>query len=108
MKSRIHQQRAARWHAHVAQWRQSGMTKAAYCTTHGLKLNSFRYWLRKSRLEPVDAPRVPPAIVPLPFTFTPKPPSIGLLVGNRYALDIPTDFDETTLTKLLSVLEARC
>jgi hypothetical protein len=50
----------------------------------------------------------PPAIVPLPFTLAAKAPSIGLLVGNRYALDIPADFDETTLTKLLTVLEPRC
>ncbi|NLW82168.1 MAG: hypothetical protein GXY42_10920 [Desulfovibrionales bacterium] len=51
---------------------------------------------------------MPPAIVPLPFTLALKSPSIGLLVGNRYALDIPADFDEATLTKLLTVLEARC
>jgi hypothetical protein len=50
----------------------------------------------------------PPAIVPLPFTLAAKAPSIGLLVGNRYALDIPADFDEVTLTRLLSVLEPRC
>jgi hypothetical protein len=48
------------------------------------------------------------AIVPLPFTLVPKLPSIGLLVGNRYALDIPADFDETALARLLSVLEPRC
>lgn len=49
-----------------------------------------------------------PAIVPLLFTLAAKAPSIGLLVGNRYALDIPADFDEATLTRLLSVLEPRC
>ena len=84
------------------------MTKTAYCTTHELNFNSFRYWLRKSRSESVDEPRVPPAIVPLPFTVAPKAPSIGLMVGKRYALDIPVDFDESTLPRLLSVLEPRC
>ena len=108
MKSHIGQKRAAWWLTHVAQWRQSSMSKAAYCATHGLNLSSFRYWLRKSRAEPDDIPLVPPAIVPLPFTLAPKTPSIGLLVGNRYALDIPADFDEVTLTRLLSVLEPRC
>ena len=66
--------------------------------------SSFRYWLRKSRSASVDVPALPPAIVPLPLTLAPKPPSIGLLVGNRYALDIPADFDEAMRTKLLAVL----
>ena len=108
MKSRIRQNRAARWLAHVEQWRHSGMSKAAYCKAHGLNFSSFRYWLRKSRSASVDVPVLPPAIVPLPFTLALKAPSIGLLVGNRYALDIPADFDEAMLTRLLSVLESRC
>ncbi len=108
MKSHIRQKRAACWLAHVEQWRQSGMSKAAYCAAHGLNFSSFRYWLRKSRSAPVHVPVSPPAIVHLPFTLAPKAPSIGLLVGNRYALDIPADFDETMLTRLLSVLEPRC
>lgn len=108
MKSSIRQNRAARWLAHVEQWRQSGMSKAAYCAAHGLNFSSFRYWLCKSRSAPEHGPVSPPAIVPLPFTLAAKAPSIGLLVGNRYALDIPADFDEVTLTRLLSVLEPRC
>ena len=110
MKSHIRQNRAARWLAHVEQWRDSGMSKSAYCTAHGLNFSSFRYWLRKSRSVPAHVSVSPPATVPLSFTLAPAPkaPSIGLLVGNRYALDIPADFDEVTLTRLLSVLEARC
>jgi hypothetical protein len=84
------------------------MSKAAYCKAHGLNFSSFRYWLRKSRSASVDVPALPPAIVPLPFTLDPKPPSIGLLVDNRYALDIPAGFDEASLTRMLSVLESRC
>ena len=49
-----------------------------------------------------------PALVALPFTLAFKTPSIRLLVGNRYALDIPADFDAAMLTRLLSVLEPRC
>ena len=30
------------------------------------------------------------------------------MVSNRYAMDIPADFDEATLARLLSVLESRC
>ena len=84
------------------------MSKAAYCTKRGLNFNSFRNWPRKSRSASVDVPALPPAIIPLPFTLAPKAPSIELLVGNRYAIDIPADIDEATLTRLLSVPEPRC
>ena len=108
MKSRIHQQRAACWFSHVARWRQSDMGKTEYCKAHGLSLSSFRYWLRKSHSETAGLCALPPAIFPLPFTLAPKPPSIGLMVGNRYALDVPADFEEAMLTRLLSILESRC
>ena len=49
-----------------------------------------------------------PALVALPFTFASKAPSIGLMGSNRYAMDIPADFDEAALARLLSVLESRC
>ena len=86
----------------------AGSEQSEVHVAHGLNFSSFRYWLRKSRSAPVDIPVPPPVIVPLPFTLAPKSPSIGLLVGNRYALDIPADFDEATLNRILTVLEARC
>ena len=101
------ERRAAFWREHVQQWRESGLSKGRYCRVHGLSSSRFGYWTKKYPPEsPVET--ATPAIVPLPFTLAAKAPSIGLLVGNRYALDIPADFDEATLTRLLSVLEPRC
>jgi len=56
----------------------------------------------------MDASAVQPSVVPVPFTLAPKAPSFGLVVADRYALDIPADLDEAAPTKLLSVLEGRC
>jgi hypothetical protein len=110
MKSQIVQVRASWWLEHVGRWRQSGMSKSGYCAAHGLSLNSFRYWLRKSRSSMDTSPAVQqqPTVVAVPFTLAPKGPSFGLVVADRYALDIPADFDDAALTRLLSVLEARC
>ena len=93
MKSQFAQNRAARWMAHVRQWRESGLGKTRYCRENGLALS--------------ESASIP-ALVALPFTFASKAPSIGLMVSNRYAMDIPADFDEATLVRLLSVLESRC
>ena len=107
MVSTYFERRADFWHEHVQQWRKSGLSKGRYCRVNGLSPNRFGYWTKKYPPE-TPAEAALPAIVPLPFTLATKAPSIGLLVGNRYALDIPTDFDEGTLTRLLSVLEPRC
>lgn len=34
------------WKGHVAGWRSSGLTQAAYCRQHGLSLASLGYWRR--------------------------------------------------------------
>ena len=108
MKSQFAQNHAARWMAHVRQWRESGLGKTRYCRENGLALSTFQYWITKSRSSSGGESTSIPALVALPLTFASKAPPIGLLVGKRYALDIPADFDEATLTKLLTVLEARC
>jgi hypothetical protein len=107
MLSKYSERRADFWHEHVQRWRESGLSKGRYCRVHGLSPNRFGYWAKKYPPE-VSAEVALPSIVPLSFTLAPKAPSIGLLVGNRYSLDIPADFDEATLTRLLSVLESRC
>jgi hypothetical protein len=108
MKSQFAQNRAARWMAHVRRWQESGLGKTRYCRENGLALSTFQYWITKSRPSFGSESASIPALVPLPFVFAAKTPSIGLMVSNRYAMDIPADFDEATLTRLLSVLESRC
>jgi hypothetical protein len=109
MKSQNVQAHPAWWLEHVDRWRQSGMTKTGYCAANGLSLHSFRYWLRKSRSSMDTVPVAQPSVmVALPFILAPKGPSFGLVIANRYALDIPADFDEAALNRLLAILEARC
>ena len=34
------------WRGHLAHWRTSGQSQAAYCREHGLTDHRFRYWKR--------------------------------------------------------------
>ncbi len=34
------------WSGHMAAWKSSGLTQAAYCRRHALSLPSFGYWRR--------------------------------------------------------------
>ena len=108
MKLQSFQNRSSSWMVHVQQWRESGLGKSQYCREHGLALNVLQRWVSKSRPSSGDEPTTIPAFVALPFTLASRAPSIGLMISTRYTLDIPADFDETTLNRLLSVLESRC
>ena len=108
MKSQFAQNLATRWMAHVQQWWESGLGKTKYCRENSLALSTFQYWITKSRPSSGGESLCPPVIVPLPFSLALKAPSIGLMISSRYALDIPADFDEAALIRLLSVLEPRC
>ena len=88
MKSQFAQNRAVRWMAQVQQWRESGLGKTRYCRENGLALSTFQYWISKSQPSSDSESASIPALVALPFTFASKAPSIGLMVSNRYAMDI--------------------
>lgn len=49
-----HVERRAYWQQHVTRWRESGLSKKAYCEAHGVNLWGFYRWCR--RLTPA-APR---------------------------------------------------
>lgn len=42
---------AAMWHERVAQWRSSGLPAPEYAKQHGLRLERFTYWARRSARE---------------------------------------------------------
>ena len=56
----------ARWSGHVAAWRASGTTQAAYCRAHDLSLASFGYWRSTLAGSAAVAPAVRPIRVAVP------------------------------------------
>jgi len=43
--------REAFWHRHVSQWRESGLSKAAYCQQCSLVYHQMVYWCSKANSE---------------------------------------------------------
>ncbi|WP_250465090.1 IS66 family insertion sequence element accessory protein TnpA [Microbulbifer litoralis] len=35
------------WQQHIQTWKESGLSQAAYCQQHDLKLSTFTYWRHK-------------------------------------------------------------
>lgn len=94
------------WASQVQQWRGSGLTQKEYCIKEGLSLERFGSWKRRLEREHQDGARslvaVPPQIVSSAL-FTARP-ALGLVVDERYRVEIPDAFSPSTLEAVLQVL----
>ena len=51
------QDKREQWSAHLAQWRDSGLSQTAYCRERGVSLARFGYWRRRLRATVGDGVR---------------------------------------------------
>lgn len=92
---------AAAWADHIAAWRISKLTRAAYCRKHGLKVHAFLYRLNH---QPGAAAR-PLTLVPVSTCVTPSAPSAPILHGPQgWSLSMPGDVSAAWLGQLLGAL----
>lgn len=98
------------WKHHLKSWNSSGLSQAAYCRRHDLKVYDFQYW--KKRLKPPQEQNNSSRLLPVTLTdsdpFEPKCDSSGIsILINRYSVKIGVEFNQHTLSKLINMLEAR-
>lgn len=118
------------WRGHVDAWRESGLSAQGYARRHGLYKNSIRYWHKKFSLHSASSPvisdlssvsalktsPVPSAVSQssevkfVPVTLSSKSSDksqepLVLRVGSRFRIDVPDQFSQTTLARLLRTLE---
>ena len=87
------------WQRYIDQWSQSGLSQAAYCREHKLKIKSFTYF--KSRLKKKN---LPVQFVQVPVESVRVPYFLKLNIGSSFQIDIPDGFSQNTLTQVLQVL----
>jgi hypothetical protein len=100
-KSAVHQQ-------HIAQWRVSGMSRAAYCRQHGIVYHTTRRWSRPA--EPPEAPQHassgfievlrPPAVI----TSSPASEVATVSWPTGAMLRIPTGTDPHWIGRLIAAV----
>ncbi len=92
---------------HIEAWRQSGLTKSAYCRAQGINLKNFYRWCRleTSTEETIKAPRLIPVTLETP-TEAPRQSDESLVLhltqGRR--LELPTIVSPRWLGELLQCL----
>jgi hypothetical protein len=105
----------ARWTPGDAQrvleaWRASGLELSAWCRREGVEYERVRRWrsqlgVRSRRAAPSSAATFLPVRV-VGSDPSPEGPSFELDLSRGMRLHVPPQFDERSLTRLLSVLEA--
>ena len=110
--------RSRHWTEWVTKWNSSGSSQAAFCREHGLNGNTFNYWklrVLKQHSGTKRSRRVLGAKAAAnggEVKFTPvrvvTAPACAYEVSLRsgHTIRIAADFDETSLRRLIGVLEA--
>ena len=93
------------WTAQVQRWKESGLTQREYCKKEDLSIERFGAWKRRLDHENQGDSgclvAVPSKIVSSAL-FT--RPALGLVVDERYRVEIPDAFSPSTLEAVLQVL----
>ena len=94
---------------HLTNWKGSGLSQAEYCRRNSLLRHRFGYWKRKlfKKEEQVKFAVLPVSLSEqsVPFITENVFSTLRLMVDDRFSLEIPDQFSQDTLTKVLQVLK---
>jgi len=95
-----HDVRLAEWRDRFAGHRLSGMSVTEWCAAEGIPVNNYYYWRKRVSNPPVSGW--------MPVTIADDKSAVLTLRVGRVWVDVPSDFDEALLSRVLTTLEARC
>lgn len=93
------------WEGQLQCWKEGGLSQAQFCRQNDLKVSQFLYW--KKRLLPDS---LPGQLVELPIPKFQRSgllsfgSPIGLIIADKYRIEIDRGFDPETLHQVLRVL----
>jgi hypothetical protein len=97
------------WTHHVEQYRHGELTLREYCERHGLKLSTFGRWRRRVCRNDSGATthHAPVNIVRVDLGAAPSAPpgTLEVVLGNGRCIRVAGEFDELTLTRLITTVE---
>lgn len=99
------------WREQVAAWRESVLSRTAYCRRAGVSASSLGHWVRRLAREQDSQDAVPVVVAVAPQQLAsalsdvrPDRVPLCLHVGERFQVDIAEDFAAPVLRRLLDVL----
>lgn len=108
-------ERAGYWRDVLAQWRASGLTRAAFCRQRGISYHTLTYWKERlahppqaravRREQPAGAQFVELAAL-VPRAHAPEAPRYEIVLANGRRLRLAGGFVEEEVARLLAMVEA--
>jgi transposase len=92
------------WQRWISQWQTSGLSVRAFCAKHGLADASFYRWRRVLERRATEQPAFVPVQI-VADTCPPQASALELVLADGRAVRVAPGFDETTLRRLLAVLQ---
>jgi hypothetical protein len=91
---------------HIAAWRQSGLSRKAYCRQQNIRPSTFANWVKKDSTGwPVELVAVPDELCQLHQSATPTSSGLSLVFGRCCRIEIAKQFDAETFVRLVAVVE---
>lgn len=84
----------------VVGYKASSLTRKAYCQELGISVTTLDYYLRREN----ERARKQAGLRPVALTPSVAGSPLTLILSDGLRLEIPADFDETALRRLLPVL----
>lgn len=93
------------WAERVRDWKRSGLTAADYADRSGLNAGTLKWW--SSQLNQSMPPISRPPVVEVTVATGRTESALEVMLASGMRVAVPVGFDEATLGRLLTVLEAR-
>ena len=88
------------WRAHIDQWSVSGLTQTEYCRQNEISRDRFTYWKIKFQKQAQSK-----EIIQIPLPVHLGSSGLRLNIGKSLQIEIPDDFNHSTLEQVLLTLK---
>jgi len=98
----------AEWRDRVRRWRASGLTAGSFAEMEGVSEGTLRHWAWRLGLGRTKraSQATPPAFVEV-VTRSVAASELEIVVRDGVRIRVPSEFDDTTLRRVLALLESR-
>ena len=98
-------QKLSYWEAMLWWWETSGLSQVEFCRQNELNRHRFQYWKRRIRKSAQTVPFVELGGLPnLSGGYGPKGATLGLILEERFRIEIADGFNPVTLEQLIHTL----
>lgn len=95
------------WRQHVEAFKESGLTRPAYCRKHRIRVSRLDYWRRKLSISGIEKEAAQWVPVTIAEEAAEADPGIQLWIG-KLRIELRPGFDPKLLSEILRAVNGPC